>query len=456
MALSSMWQAEHAAVMCRALQGQAVALPRAPAAESSSNRPAASLELLHGGSRARMWVVVALEPHSSALRLYDRGEGTVLTVRPADLEALHLGAVSCDGGTVLYLQGTLVGSAAMRFRRQSGGDALRLVMAENMGPWLRAFSTSRWKVEGDREKFANAWRRLVEEQFPVGGMLHLPQPPGVPPVRPAAPPAAAAKPVPKAAPKPPPKRSPPPQYGSYTNIRYVLQHFGGELATEQRGSKVINVCPSSRLDGAGHCLWRAGKHCRPAHLHPRDLLDRLQRDHGTDPAQWDQAIAMLAGVMPGGQAGSFALAQARSRTLAMPTAPCLREGKERRTRRHSVGRMGLRRRLLRGSRRQVRRAAEPRDRPLHLSDPGRRRSREAVTQGDKGRLASRPRRARVVPLCAMIRIRRGALIQRRSREGAPPPTPGRRCPGTSRAPCRGTAYQWPQVCSTVRRWRRAL
>ena len=139
-------------------------------------------------------------------------------------------------------------------------------------------------------------------------MLHLPQPPSVPPVRPAAPPAAAAKPAPKAAPKPPPKRSPPPQYGSYTNIRYVLQHFGGDLATEQRGSKAINVCPWSRLDGAGHYSWKAGKHCRPAHLHPKDLLDHLQRDHAADPAQQDQVLAMLAGIMPGGQAGPFASA----------------------------------------------------------------------------------------------------------------------------------------------------
>ena len=75
------------------------------------------------------------------------------------------------------------------------------------------------------------------------GMLHVPQPPGVPPVRPAAPPAAVAKLVPKTAPKPPHKKSPPHQYGSYTNIRYVLLHFGAELATEQRGSKEINVCP---------------------------------------------------------------------------------------------------------------------------------------------------------------------------------------------------------------------
>ena len=316
---SNMWQAEHAAVMCRALQGHAAALPRAPAAQYSSNRPAASLALLHSVSRAWCWVVAALEPHSSALRLYDRGEGTVLTVRPADLEALHLSALSGDGGEALYLQGTVAGAAATRFRRQSGGDALRLVMAENMGPWLRAFSTSRWKVEGDREKLADAWRRWVEEQFPVGGMLHLPQPPSVPPVRPAAPPAAAARPAPKAAPKPPPKRSPPPQYGAYANIPYVLQHFGGDLATEQRGSKTINVCPWSRLDGAGHYTWVAGKHCRPTHLHPKNLLDHIQRDHAADPAQRDQALAMWAGVMPGGQAGPFASAQARSRALMLPT-----------------------------------------------------------------------------------------------------------------------------------------
>ena len=165
--------------------------PRRRSRPATGRQP--SLALLHSASRAWYWVVAALEPHSSALRLYDRGQGTVLTVRPADLEALHLSALSGDGGDALYLQGTVAGAAATRFRRQSGGDALRLVMAENMGPWLRAFSTSRWRIEGDREKFADAWRRWVDEQFPVGGMLHLPQPPSVPPVRPAAPPAAAAK-----------------------------------------------------------------------------------------------------------------------------------------------------------------------------------------------------------------------------------------------------------------------
>ena len=122
-----------------------------------------------------------------------------------------------------------------------------------MGPWLRAFSASQWKVEGDREKFADAWRRWVEEKYPVGGMLHLPQPPSVPPVRPAAPQAAVAKPVPKAAAKRPHKKSHPHQYGSYINIRYMLRHFAGELATGQRGSKALNVCPWSRLERAGHC-----------------------------------------------------------------------------------------------------------------------------------------------------------------------------------------------------------
>ena len=261
---SNMWQAEHAAVMCRALQGYAAA----PAAQSSSNRLAASLALLHSVSRAWCWVVAALEPHSSALRLYDRGEGTVLTVCPADLEALHLSALSGDGGEALYLQGTVAGAAATRSRRQSGGDALRLVMAENMGPWLLAFSTSGWKVEGDREKFADARRHWVEEQFPVGGMLHLPQPPSMPLVRPAASPAAAARPAPKAVPKPPPKRSPPPQYGAYATIRSVLRHFGGDLATELRGTKTINVCPWSRLDGAGHSLHMESWQALPAHATP--------------------------------------------------------------------------------------------------------------------------------------------------------------------------------------------
>ena len=390
--------------------------------------------------------MAALEPHSSALRLYDRGERTVLRVRPSDLEALHLSALSGEGGEALYLQGTVAGAAATCFCRQSGGDALRLVMAENMGPWLRAFSASRWKVEGDREKFADAWRRWVEEQFPVGGMLHLPQPPSVPPVRPAALPAAAARQAPKAVPKPPPKRGPPPQYRGYTNIWYVLQHFGGDLATEQRGTKTIDVCPWSRLDGAGHCTWKAGTHCRRTHLHPKDLLDHIQRDHATDPAQRDQVLAMLAGVMPGGQAGPFALAQARSRALMLPTGarPAAEHGAS-----PSAARSGA---IGSAARRgAVTSTGLSRQRP-----PG------AEAHGDRGHLAGRPRRVRVVPLNLLVApflpviwIRRGAPVHTCSHEGAPPPTPERQCPGMSRVQCGGTAYQWPQVGSTERRWRRA-
>ena len=104
-----------------------------------------------------------------------------------------------------------------------------------------------------------------------------------------------AKAVPKAAPKPPPKKGLPQQYASYSNIRVVLRHFGGELATEQRGSKELNVCPWSKLEGAGHSTWRAGKHLRPSRLHPRDLVDHLAKDHGSDPAQREQAEAMIKG-----------------------------------------------------------------------------------------------------------------------------------------------------------------
>ena len=68
----------------------------------------------------------------------------------------------------------------------------------------------------------------------------------------------------------------------------MLQHFGGDLATEQCGTKTINVCPWSRLDGAGHCTWRAGTHCRPTHLHPKDLLDHIQRD---DAGAWVSSLA---------------------------------------------------------------------------------------------------------------------------------------------------------------------
>ena len=235
-------------------------------------------------------------------------------------------------------------------------------------------------------------------------MLHLPQTPSVPLFRPAAPPAAGAKPAPKAAPKLPPKRNPPTQYSSYANIRYMLQDFGGNLATEQRGSKVINVCPWSRLDGAGHCSWKAGKHCRPAHLHPRDLLDHPQRDHGADPAQRDQGI-----IMPGGQAAPFALSQARSRAVAMPTGagPAGRQGASQSAAQPgAVGSAAHRgATTFTGSAGASTSIGGAAGRPLHLPGLSWRWPPRAVTHGDRGRLASRPRRALVVPLRPMIQIR---------------------------------------------------
>ena len=48
------------------------------------------------------------------------------------------------------------------------------------------------------------------------------------------------------------------------------------------------------------------------------VFPQLIPDHMADLAQRDQALAKLTGVMPGGQAGPFASAQARSRALMLP------------------------------------------------------------------------------------------------------------------------------------------
>ena len=86
---NNIWQREQAAVMCAALQGHAVALPRGPAAEASNKRLAAPLAMLRWGSRAWCWVILVLEPHASTLCVYDRGGVLELTLCPADLEAIH-------------------------------------------------------------------------------------------------------------------------------------------------------------------------------------------------------------------------------------------------------------------------------------------------------------------------------------------------------------------------------
>ena len=189
------------------LRGQSAALPRVPAARASSNRPAASLAVLHCGSRAWSWVIVALEPPSSPLRMYHCGGVPELAIRPADLAALQLATLGGDGGTVLFLQGALVGATALRLRKSYGGDTFILVMAETMAMWLRAFSGSRWTVTGDKEKFADAWRWWVEDQFAVVGIMPLPPPLNVPPVPPTSAVVAVAKANRKAAPKPHPKKN---------------------------------------------------------------------------------------------------------------------------------------------------------------------------------------------------------------------------------------------------------
>ena len=175
---------------------------------------------------------------------------------------------------------------------------------------------------------------------------------------------------------------------------------------------------------------------------------------------------MLAGIMPGGQAGPFASAQAGSRALTMPTGarPAAERGASPSAARSGAIGFAARRGAVTstGSTAAGTSGRQAEGSPPHLPGLCRRRPPQAEAHGDRGHLAGRPRRVRVVPLNLLvaplrpvIRIRRGAPIHTCSHEGAPPPTPERRCPGTSRARCGGTAYQWPQVCSTVRRWRRA-
>ena len=195
-------------------------------------------------------------------------------------------------------------------------------------------------------------------------------------------------------------------------------------------------------------------------------LSEPASDHAADPAQRDQALDMLAGVMPGGQAGPFASAQARSRALMLPTGAC---PAAERGASPSAARSGAI-----GSAAQCGAVTSTGSTAANTSG-GRAEGEPAASAGSQqttaaseggprgqGPPSSRPRRVRVVPLNLLvapprpvIRIRRGAPVHTCSHEGAPPLTLERRCPGTSRARCGGTAYQWPQVCLTVRRWRRA-
>ena len=62
----------------------------------------------------------------------------------------------------------------------------------------------------------------------------------------------------------------------------------------------------------------AGHHPKPSHLNPRELLDHVGRNHGLEPAQCEQAEAIIIGVMPGGLAGPFAVAKAGSWMRSQP------------------------------------------------------------------------------------------------------------------------------------------
>ena len=463
---SYMWQAEHAAAMCRALQGHVAPLPRALAARSSSNRPAASLALPHSVSWAWCSVVAALDPQSSALRLYDRGEGTSLTVRPADLEALHLGALTGDGGAALYLQGTVTGAAATRLRRQSGGAALCLVMAENVGTWLLAFSTSRWKVEGDREKFADAWRRWVEEQFPVGGMLHLRHPQacrrfGLRHLRPLR----RSRPQ-RQRPSSHPRGAPHLTMVPMPTVRTCCSSSAATWPRSSVGRRRSTSAPGLGWMGLVTARGKPGSTAGPPTSTPRTRWTtssgtmRLIWRNGT--RRWPCWLALCRGA----RQGRSRRPRRGPERSCCPRVPALRRSKERRSRRRNLEQLGLQHGaewgLLRGVQQQVRPADRQRGCLPHLPGPSWQRPPRAGAHGDRDHLASHPHRARVVhlgllvaPLRPVIQIRRGALVRTCSREGAPPPTPERRCPGTSRARCGGTAYQWPRVCSTVRRWRRA-
>ena len=304
--------------MCGAFQGQVTALPRTPAALSSNNRLVASLAMLQGGPRAWGWVIAALEPHSSALRLYDHGEATELTARPADFgsptpqcpeQRQEHGAVplgdcgGVGGGPVLQaVSGRCLPPGHGGEHGTMGPGVLHLPV-ENQGRPGEVCRCVAPLGGAAVSRGGNAARGAATK--------HVASPASRPCRR-------CRKGGPKSGAEATPQEGPP------QTVWQLLQHQdsaaapGGELATEQCGSGEVNVCPWSHLEGASHCTWRAGKHLRPSRLHPKDLLDHLAKDHGSDPAQRDQAEAMIKGVIPGVPVGPFAVAKAGSRALALP------------------------------------------------------------------------------------------------------------------------------------------
>ena len=292
------------------------------------------------------------------------------------------------------------------------------------------------------------------------GMLHLPQPPSVPPIRPAAPRPLRRGRLQRQRPSRHPRGAP--------HLSMAAMPTFGTCCSTSAATWPQSSVDRRRSTSATGLGWMGlvtarGKPASTAGLPtytPRTCLTTssgtrwLIQHNGTRGWPCWPALCREA------RRGLSHRPRRGPERSRYPRVPALQGGKERRSQRHSLGQLGLRhsveRRLLLGAQQQVRPAERPRGGPPHLPGPSRRRPPRAVTHGDRGRLASHPRRVLVVPLRPMIQIRRGALVRRRRREGAPPATPKRRCPGTSTARCGGTAYQWPRVCSTVRRWRRAL
>ena len=175
---------------------------------------------------------------------------------------------------------------------------------------------------------------------------------------------------------------------------------------------------------------------------------------------------MLAGVMPGGQAGPFASAEARSRALMLPTGARLaaERGASPSAARSGAIRFAARRGAVTSTGSTAASTSGGQAEGEPAASAGSQRTTAASGGGPGGHEPPRrppapgaggPHEPAGGPPAPVIRIRRGAPVHTCNHEGALPRTPERRCPGTSRARCGGTAYQWPQVCSTVRRWRRA-
>ena len=175
---------------------------------------------------------------------------------------------------------------------------------------------------------------------------------------------------------------------------------------------------------------------------------------------------MLASVMPGGQAGPFASAQARSRALMLPTGarPAAKRGASPSAARSGAIGSAARRGEVTSTGSTAASTSGGQAEGEPAASAGSQQTTAASGGGPRGQGPPRqppapgaggPPGPAGAPLRPVIRIRRGAPVRTCSHQGAPPPTPERRCPGTSRARSGETAYQWPQVCSTVRRWRRA-